>query len=174
MDRVREAIAAATTAIEIARRQGDTRAVCASSYYLARAQLAGGHLVEADRAISQAEDAVGDAVTWVPPVQATRAQILLARGEIERALGLSRAAYDHLEALGSVDDGEALVRLVHAECLKAARRDAEAVASIRHAAGLLRARAEQIRPEPWAEGFLRRIMEHRRTLELEADWQLPS
>jgi hypothetical protein len=94
--------------------------------------------------------------------KALLARVLLADGRAFEALGLAGEAIAVLESLGGLDEGESLVRLVHAEALAAAGSpdaDGAFVAARRSVA----ARAAAIADDHLRERFLA-LPENRRTL----------
>jgi hypothetical protein len=98
------------------------------------------------------------------------AQVLLAQGRTPEALERAEAGLQLLESLGGIDDGEALIRLVHAEALHAAGQGDAARAALGAAAVRLRARAERIGSAALRQSFLERVPENARTLALEKAW----
>src|SRR5262249_44811443 len=90
---------------------------------------------------------------------------------LEEALSVAEDAFALLEAAGgSLEEGEALVRLVHAETLAAAGRHAETRASLAIAEARLRQRAAAISDPVWRESFLTNVPENAGTLALAAQW----
>jgi thioredoxin-like negative regulator of GroEL len=71
-----------------------------------------------------------------------------------------------MQAQGSPEDGEALVRLTLVECLLAAGDKTAAQTALETAHLRLTARAAQIDDQSMRQKFLRRIPDHRRTLDL--------
>src|SRR5262249_55853850 len=104
-----------------------------------------------------------------PVVQATLAQVLLRRAKtgqaLEHALEASKALADR-----PISEGDAVVRLAHAEALRAAGRTDESVAAIRAARDRLLARATRIARPEWRTSFLE-IPDHARTLVLSKEWE---
>jgi eukaryotic-like serine/threonine-protein kinase len=74
-----------------------------------------------------------------------------------------------LDALGGLEEGEALVRVVHAEALRATGDDAGARAAIRAAKARLDARAAKLEDPALERSFRTRVPENARTLELAAE-----
>jgi tetratricopeptide (TPR) repeat protein len=142
---------------------------------LARADLSGillraGDLpaaaVEVDRSIELAAE--------IPPSRAYalghRARVSLARGEPAAALADAREAMTILEAQGGLDEGEAMVRLVHAEALDACGDRAGAAAAIEAARARLEEVAARIGDPVWRDSFLTRVEDNARTIELARTW----
>ncbi len=97
---------------------------------------------------------------------AAHARALLGLGQVEPALAAAGEALTHLETLGGLEEGEALVRLVWAEALDAADREEEAKEALQTARDRLYARAARISNVTWRVTFLDRVPDHARTLEL--------
>ncbi|HEY4116549.1 MAG TPA: serine/threonine-protein kinase PknK, partial [Byssovorax sp.] len=94
-------------------------------------------------------------------------------GQLKRASALLEAerAYSILEQLGSLDAGDAFVRLTHAEVVYASG-DAPRAARLIGAAELrLRARAELIADPVMRASFLARVPENAATLARAAEWR---
>lgn len=120
-------------------------------------------------ALAQARDALA-VLQDIPPLRAfafgALAQALLDSGDIDAALEAASSAMDLLRELGSLDEGEALVRLVYARALRR-RADVEAAREvIATAREILLSRAAKISDIAWRESFLRQVPENARTLEL--------
>lgn len=96
------------------------------------------------------------------------AQVLLAQQRHVDALELTSHAMDHLRAQGSVEDGEPLLRWVHARTLQALGSVDEARAAIEHAATLVHDRAASIRDASVRKSFLERVHHNAATLEMAA------
>jgi hypothetical protein len=80
---------------------------------------------------------------------------------------------DLLTTLGWAEEGEAAVRLVHAEALMANGRAEDARAAIATARARLAERAATIKDRSWRESFLGNVADHKRTLDLAALWNAP-
>jgi eukaryotic-like serine/threonine-protein kinase len=92
---------------------------------------------------------------------------------VPAALARVEEASALLDELGGIEEGEALVPLVHAEVLCAAGREVEARERIGAAAARLRERAARIADDAWRVSFVDGVREHRRTLELAVAWGAP-
>jgi len=77
---------------------------------------------------------------------------------------------DILEAAGAMEDGEALLRMVHAEALYAAGDRERGRLAMAEVHAWLCAQAMQIENPVWRETFLDRVAEHRRIAELARAW----
>ncbi|HXU81627.1 MAG TPA: hypothetical protein VN914_09530, partial [Polyangia bacterium] len=102
-----------------------------------------------------------------PAALAALARALLAQNRRDEAVAASSEAHSLLESAGWVEDGEALIRLVYAECLIAAGSKAAAAHVLDKAVHRLDDRAAAIEKPEWRAAFLR-LPEHARTLELAA------
>ena len=139
----------------------------ASLEYLALIQLEAGQLADAEAAARQAL-----AVASMPPVlplnQAESwsilARVLLARGKHDEAVEWATAGLDALERLGGIDDGEALIRLTHAEALAAIGRVDQARAALERARERLHERAARFTDPLLRASFLERVPENAKTL----------
>src|SRR5207244_966867 len=97
---------------------------------------------------------------------ATLAQVLMHQGRKDEAYQAAREAYELLESLGSVDEGEAHVRMVWAEALDVDGQKEAAVAAIRNAHERLMARAHKIADEAVRRTFLETVPANAGTLAL--------
>jgi tetratricopeptide (TPR) repeat protein len=122
---------------------------------------------------SSAEQHARDAMEMLAnnPTLRPFALALLARafhgqGRIVEALSYARDAYEQLEALGQVQDGESTIRLALAECLAASSDRVTAKHVIEKAIEWLRKRSSSIDIPDWRRSFLTRIPEHACILDL--------
>ena len=169
LHRFEEAEATERKAMEAFRASGNRRMEGASLEYLALIRLEAGDIAGAERA---ARDAL--AVASAEPVlplnraesNAILARALLAAGRASEALALAGSALEELEALGGIDDGEAIIRLTLAEALLAAGDRAAAVAAVARARDRLLARSDAISDPALRASFLGRVPENARTLAL--------
>jgi len=106
------------SAIELFRPQADLRQEGACRMYLSRVLVARGNLVEAESEAHKAIDLFANLPNYRIPALATLAHALSAGPRVGEALSAALAAMDLLEATGSVDEGEAFVRLVHVRALR--------------------------------------------------------
>jgi hypothetical protein len=127
-----------------------------------------------DQAEAQAHAAV-DLLEAAPPARVyalgVLARVLLAKGLTSLATATSKEAMAKLEALGGLEEGEAMVRLVYAEALDATGDRPGARQAVLAARDRLLARAKKIENTRWRESFLSGVPEHARTLKLSADWE---
>lgn len=101
---------------------------------------------------------------------AVRASATLGRNLASDALELAQTAMQIVEEAGGVDDGDAFIRLTHAEALRAAGQDVAARSAIRAAHDFLTTSAMQIDDEKLRHSFLTRVPENARTVELAREW----
>jgi eukaryotic-like serine/threonine-protein kinase len=101
---------------------------------------------------------------------ATLAQVKLAKGSVAEALDAAREATELLEQLGGIDEGESLVRLVHAEAVWANGDVEGARRIVGTARERLLARAAKISDPAWRQSFLERVPENARTMALARLW----
>jgi hypothetical protein len=148
------------------RREGNVRLEGGSRNYLAALLLMAGELAGAEREARNAVRLLETSGPLYPYALATLARVLLARGELDAALAHATLAEGSIERGGGVEEGEAIIRLTHAECLAAAGHAERASAAIAAAGDRLLERAARIADPRWRESFLRNIPEHARTLEM--------
>ena len=149
-------------------RQGEPRLEGLARTYLAAILAAA---TKAREAVEQAERATAT-LDGVPGLRAlslaTLAAARAAAGEHEGALDAAQRAFADLETLGSLEEGEAEIRLRYAECLQHLGRTAEAEAVLAAASAQIVRRAAQIADPTWRERFLHDVSVNARTLALAA------
>ena len=139
--------------------------------YTARAQLWLGALDEAERSLQNAIQSMESADDWKTCYRDTiRVRLSLAQGDRAGALVQANACADLLARLPAFEEGEALVRLTHAEALEANDLHEEAVDAIRAARAYLQRKADEIDNPEWRESFLTQVPENRQILELATRW----
>jgi serine/threonine protein kinase len=171
--RLAEARALAIEAREWFSRRQDVRMATLSRIDLAAILAREGDLLAAEREARASLEYLAQVPGHArlrPMALAALARIVAARGGREEAAQLAAEAAALLELFGSVEKGEALVRLVHAEALEAGGEHAEACATIARARERVLARAHRISREDWRKSFLENIPEHARTLALAQAW----
>ena len=100
--------------------QGALRLEGVTRTYAAKIALASGDLVAAESEARAAKEMLAAAPPLRAAAGAILARVLLAADRTAEALEAAREAYAQLEALGSLEEGEATVRLAYAESLRAA------------------------------------------------------
>jgi hypothetical protein len=98
------------------------------------------------------------------------ARALLELGRAHEALAAAEAAMKLMEAAGADKEGEALLRVTHAEALHATGASEQARAVLIVARAWILDRAEHIENPDWRRSFLDRVAENRRILELAHAW----
>jgi tetratricopeptide (TPR) repeat protein len=125
-------------------------------------------LAELDRSVlGTDEPRIGDLMT---EAMAMRAVALLDLRRPHEALEAARASMDIVDAARVIQDGEALLRLVHAEALYATGDHERGRQAMSEAYTWLCRQAEQIENPAWRQSFLDRVAEHRRIAELARAW----
>jgi tetratricopeptide (TPR) repeat protein len=159
----------AQQAIETFHRQEAPRDEGLARTYLAKIELCAGDSGAAEREAR----AAAEALLATPPLRAAAvavlARALLDQGRVSEALEAASEAFSVLEALGSIEEGESLVRLVHADALAAAGKLADFAMAIAEARDRLLIRASRISDPMWRERFLSSVPENARTLGLSDD-----
>jgi tetratricopeptide (TPR) repeat protein len=152
-------------------RQGNMHMFGGSLSYVAIARLLAGDPGGAEERARHSLEVIAD----VPPLRCHTlgllADALLAQGRVDHALATSTEALELLTSLGTIDEGEHHVRLVHAEALRAAGRDDEARTVLEGAKQRLLERAEAIAHDEWRTSFLERVPENARILALAREWR---
>ncbi|WP_234023850.1 serine/threonine-protein kinase PknK [Sorangium cellulosum] len=151
-------------AAEAFQQRGDLRMEGVARTYLAAIALRSGDPAAAEREARAAEAALHVAPRLRAPAVAVRARALLAQGDVAAALAAAQAAFGELTALGSLEEGESLVRLAYAEALAASGADAEAAAVVAEARASLLSRAHRIADPRRRERFLTAVPENARLL----------
>jgi len=151
--------------------QRDARMAGSGRAYLADILAQAGDLEGAEGAAIGAVSEVSE----LPPTQshalAKLARIQLMRGRPADALRNAEEAMRILDTLGHIDEGEALVRLVFAETLRANRHFERAEEAIAIAHARLLERADRIADESFRTSFLESVPENARTCALADEWR---
>jgi ATP/maltotriose-dependent transcriptional regulator MalT len=115
--------------------------------------------------------AVGnDLVALYAVSEAYLARAQLAQGQLADALVTSRHAHGLAESLGWLEEGDALVRLVYAQCLDASRDRQRARQVIEKAVFALTDQARAITTPAWRASFLSRFAEHVAIFQMARHW----
>ncbi|MGZ6143486.1 MAG: ATP-binding protein, partial [Myxococcales bacterium] len=168
--RLAEAEALERQAIDDFHEQRDTRLEQASRAYLGHILSLSGKLEAVAAEVRQAVSRSAAGSPQRAHALAYLARIQLEAGHLEGALSTARESMRLLTEMGGMDEGEALVRLVHAEALRASGAVAEARSALEAAVKRLRERAASITEPRWRESFLTQVPENARTLALDAEW----
>jgi tetratricopeptide (TPR) repeat protein len=150
--------------------QGDRRLEGGSREYLAWILRRAGDLEAAEAEARRAVELLEAVKPVQIPARATLADVLLARGRPAEALAEARRAMALLASLGKIAEGEALVRLAHAEALEATGNHAAARAAIADARDRLLETAARIDDTARRTTFLENVPEIARTLALAGAW----
>jgi eukaryotic-like serine/threonine-protein kinase len=157
-------------AIESFVRHGEPRLEGLARAYLAEIKLLAGALAEAE----SCANAVLEVAQATPGARvmglAVRARAQLAQGRAEEALASARDAHEQLQALGAIEEGDAMVRLAYAECLNATGAQAAAIMVIEDACRRLRDRAASISDPDLRKRFLCDVPVHARVLQHATSW----
>jgi tetratricopeptide (TPR) repeat protein len=137
---------------------------------LSRILLALGELEQAEREAQAASEVISSNYSLNAVSQAIMAQVFLRTGRPIEALAAAKKAKDLLDSLETVEEGDALIRLVFAEALHAVGDIDGARAALATAhASILRV-AQQIRDEELRQSFLNNVPEHARIFALDRSW----
>jgi tetratricopeptide (TPR) repeat protein len=161
--KIEQALEVERRAIEMLEARGEERLLGGAYGYLATIlSLAGDH-ESAETAARRAVELLEPMPPLLQRARAALAQALLGLDRADEAREHARAAAVYLAREGKVGEGEGLVRLMDAETLRGTGDVVGARDAVQAAATRLRERAAQLDD---AEGFLRDVPEHVRTLEL--------
>lgn len=98
------------------------------------------------------------------------AEIRFECGAPEETLSLTNDALELLSTVGGIEEGEALVRLLHAQALRATGDVEASRVAILEARDRLLERASRISDESMRCGMLERVQAHARTIALAEEW----
>jgi tetratricopeptide (TPR) repeat protein len=144
--------------------QGDKRLEAGSHLYMGEILLALGDIGAAELELELA--LVNIPPPLLPQALALRAQVLLADDRAPEALQTIERALVRMAEVGSVEEGEALIRLSLAEALYATGRRDEARHAVAQARDRVMERADKIRDPARRRCFLDSVPENARTLAL--------
>ncbi|MFO0602143.1 MAG: protein kinase [Polyangiales bacterium] len=165
LGRLDEALSFATDAARGYAALGDARMAGGTRIYAAEAHAAAGRHADAEREAR----AAAEALVSVPPLRAHALGVLsraVLAGSADRATEALALAEEALASAEGMDEGEALVRLAHAEALAACGHHDAARRAFTDAAGRLRERAGRIADPSRRARFLQDVAENARTLAL--------
>jgi tetratricopeptide (TPR) repeat protein len=162
------------SALDSAVAHRNIRLICGCRLYLARILVLRGRLEEADEQSAAALAGAANQPTLEILCLATRAYVKLAQRLPVEALEWSEQAAAKLVAVEKIDEGEAFIRLAHAEALHATGDIDGARAAIATARARLLQQADRIADPDLHKGFLSNVPEHARTLELAEQWAASS
>ena len=148
----------------------DLRMTAATHLYLGEIALDRGDLDGAEATIRQAADTFAPFPANRAVAIATLARIGLRRGDVAGAVSLAREAYAVLEAVGSIEEGEAKVRVVYVEALDAAGDRAAACRVLAAARFTVERHAAKIGDARWRRSYLEGSPDRARILALAREW----
>src|SRR5262249_29726606 len=155
-------------AVEIFEKQGNPRFEGISRAYLATILVMSGDLTAAERQARAATKALLSMPPQLANALAVLARVLLGQGRAKEALAAAEEASALLASLGTIEEGESLIRLVYAEALAGNGREREFAEAIAVARDRLLARAACISDPHWRERFLTAVPDNAGTLALAA------
>ena len=162
----------ARAAADAGLRQKDPRLEGSARTQLSSIALRQGDAKAAAGEASRAETLLAAAPPLCACAMASRARALVARGLVDEARKVARAAMGLLESLGGSEGGESMVRLTLVEAEAAAGDEAAARAALASAHHRLEARAARISDPELRRRFLEEHPDNRRTRELARAWGL--
>ncbi len=166
LGRLDEAHQLALEALELGRASSDPFALGSMRLYLGIVLAARGDDLGAARAL---EDAIVGFVA-TPAAQAwplaELALVRLSEGRLQEAWSSAEAALGVVAATGPAEEGDAVIRLAHAEVLARLGRTIEAKASVERALRRLHERCKRISDATLKQSFMHRVSEHARTIAL--------
>ncbi|HZF53884.1 MAG TPA: protein kinase [Polyangiaceae bacterium] len=157
-------------AAEAARTRGSAFQEGQARVTLARIWLALGALEKAEGEAQVAIEITSSSHALNAFAEAVMAQILLRAERPVEALAAAKKAKELLDSLGTIEDGDALVRLVFAEALHAVGDIDGARAALSTAHESILRDAQQIRDEALRRSFFNNVPEHARILALDRAW----
>jgi eukaryotic-like serine/threonine-protein kinase len=157
-------------AIEAFAGQANRRQEGRSRAYLAAILTRLGDFEAAEREAREALQILSHVPTLRALSLAVRARVLLDQGLCAEALESARQGLNLLVSVGGTEEGEAQIRLVFAEALRAAGYYDAARESIGVAVQRLLARAQQIQDAALRESFCQAVPENGKTFALAALW----
>jgi eukaryotic-like serine/threonine-protein kinase len=144
---------------------GDRRLGTSAQSYLMRILAAAGRGAEAAALGDGGAPGLGTTgsdLLWI----GAYALALLAAGRVAEALPVALQARRRLEEIGTIEEGESVIRLVHVEALLAAGESDQARAALVEAHTRVRERASRLADPAWRASFLERVPENARLLVL--------
>lgn len=165
-----KALVLAQTCAENFEQRGNRRLAATAFIHLTRMHLAAGDLEAAEAAANKAMASCSHTSPVYAHALAIAARLLLSSDHAIEALNAAIEAQTLVREFGSVDEGEAQVRLVYAEALHATGQRRAARIAIREACKRLRERAEHIERDDWRQSFLHGVPVNRTTFELAERW----
>lgn len=141
---------------------GDAHTAALARLYLARAQLAGNAFAAARRTADEALPALRATPSGRVLGLAVRSLAALGLGDVAAALDDAGEGMALLGTVGTVEEGEGLLRVAEAEALLAAGRDHEAAQAVTRAWAWLRERVERAGDAKAQRALVEGVPEHAR------------
>ncbi|MGK3988768.1 protein kinase [Sorangium sp. So ce136] len=158
-------------AVEAFAAQANRRQEARSRAYLAAILTRLGNLGAADNEAGAAVAMLAHVPTLQALALAVRARVLLEQGRAQEGLDAARRGLGLLVEAGGTEEGEAQIRLVYAESLRAAGHHEAAREAIAVAMQRLVARAQWIHDPARRQSFCQAVPENAKTFALAALWQ---
>ncbi|WP_437991739.1 protein kinase domain-containing protein [Sorangium sp. So ce145] len=163
--------AATAEAIDAFVAQANRRQEARSRAYLAAILTRLGDLDAADNEAGAAVAMLAHVPTLQAHALSVRARVLLEQGRAAEALEAARRGLGLLVSVGGTEEGEAQIRLVYAESLRACGHHEAAREAITVAMQRLVARAQWIQDPARRQSFCQAVPENAKTFALAALWQ---
>jgi tetratricopeptide (TPR) repeat protein len=171
MGRAAEAIPVMREIADEFRRNQSGRKEGATLIALGRACLASGALDDAERELRRSIEVLEqNGRPILPPALAALARVELARDRPEEALALTRRAIEVAESFGTLESGESVMYLTHAEALWQSGARDEGLAAILFARDRIERLAGQIADPALRRSYREDVEENARTIALAAEW----
>ena len=174
LGRLDEAREVETTAMRALAAQGNRRLALTARNYLALIEIDAGHFPEALACVTEAIETGGDMQTALGPYLATASTACRLAGDVPGALAHAKRSLELIAIHGPPEEGEASIRLAHAQALHANGDQAEALAAIAEAEAHVLGLAAKIHDEKWRACFLEAVPENAETLALARAWRRPA
>jgi eukaryotic-like serine/threonine-protein kinase len=171
LGRLDEAVKVERDAAEAYAAQQDAKMIGASRHYLALILRERDELDAAEREALMSLEALRGFPPLMPRAFATLAAIHLGQGKVAEALAEADEAMGMMEAQGGIEDGEALIRLIHAEALAAGGDASAARSAIAVARERVEKVAQKISDATLCESFRERVPENARIIKLADEWK---
>jgi tetratricopeptide (TPR) repeat protein len=168
-----EARAVEGEAVALAHESGNRRMESGARIYLAHILMLARDPIAAAREARAVAAERSTTPAFHAYARAILADVRLAEGSAEGALADAEAAMAILESLPGIEEGDSLIRVVHADALAATGDRAGARAAVEEARARLLARAAKVVDPALRRSFLERVPENARTLARAREWGPP-
>jgi len=170
LNQLDQALTMEEQALQHGREQNNERLEAIASIYLAAIHSMRDELPEAMSAARRASALRGAGPALRAYGLATLSRMLLEQRQPGLALKHAEEAMGLLERLGGVEEGESLIRWVHALALRSSGREHEGRTRIMEAKRRLLERANRINEPHWRQSFLEGVRDNDRLLQLVDQW----